>query len=152
MRGDEVLAALPIRGGLLYSLVMTGLVPYLFFDGSARDALTFYQGVFGGDLDLHTFAEFSRSDGPADAIAHGILRGPVEVFAADAGEGEASLALRGILFSLLGTAEPATLEAWFRALSEGGEVADPLQLRPWGAHDGQVVDGFGVRWLIGYED
>ena len=38
------------------------------------------------------------------------------------------------------------------ALAEGGEVIDALQERPWGAHDGQVTDRFGVPWLIGYED
>jgi PhnB protein len=130
---------------------MTGLVPYLHFDGAAREALTFYRDVFGGELELHTFGEFVRDDGPSEAIAHGILKGPVELFGADAGKEQAPLALEGILFSLLGTADSRTLEAWFAALGDGGEVTDALQERPWGAHDGQVTDRFGVRWLIGYE-
>lgn len=130
---------------------MTGLTPYLHFDGTAAAALTAYRDVFGGELVLHTYSDFGRDDGPADRIAHGMLQGPVELFAADAGPGEPSLALTGILFSLLGTAEPAELERWFAALAEGGEVLDPLQLRPWGDHDGQVRDRFGVTWLIGYQ-
>jgi PhnB protein len=80
-----------------------------------------------------------------------MLQGPVELFASDAAPGEPTLELRGILFSLLGTAEPATLEEWFAALAEGGDVLDPLALRPWGDHDGQVRDRFGVAWLIGYQ-
>lgn len=131
---------------------MTRLTPYLSFPGTAREALTFYQDVFGGELVLNTLSDFGRDDGPPDAIAHGMLRGPVELFASDAGDGEPTLRLEGILFSLLGTAEPATLEQWFAALSDGGTDIDPLQLRPWGAHDGQVTDRFGVRWLLGYED
>lgn len=131
---------------------MSRLIPYLHFDGSARDALTFYRDVFGGELQLHTFAEFERTDGPAESVAHGILRGPVELFAADAGAGERALELNGILFSLLGTADPGTLESWFAALAVGGTITDPLQERPWGAHDGQVRDRFGVTWLIGYEE
>ncbi len=131
---------------------MTGLVPYLHFAGDARDALTFYRDVFGGELVLNTLADFGRTDGPADAIAHGMLQGPVELFGADAAQGDAPLALSGILFSLLGTAGPETLTSWFDALSVGGTVLDPLQERPWGAHDGQVTDRFGVTWLIGYED
>ena len=130
--------------------LMTGLTPYLSFDGTARDALEFYRGVFGGELVLATFGEFGRDDGPADHIAHGMLQGPVELFASDAGSGEPTLELRGILFSLLGTAEPAVLEEWFAALADGGDVLDPLALRPWGDHDGQVRDRFGVTWLIGY--
>lgn len=131
---------------------MTGLVPYLSFAGTAREALTHYHGVFGGELTLHTFADFGRSEGAPDAIAHGILQGPVELFGADAAGGDASFAAQGMLFSLLGTADPATLEEWFSALADGGLVIDALQKRPWGAHDGQVTDRFGLTWLVGYED
>lgn len=130
---------------------MTGLTPYLHFDGDARAALTFYRDVFGGDLVVHSFADFGRGDGPADAVAHGMLQGPVELFASDVAGGEEPLALRGILFSLLGAAEPAELERWFAALADGGEVIDALALKPWGDHDGQVRDRFGVTWLIGYQ-
>jgi PhnB protein len=57
----------------------------------------------------------------------------------------------GAAFALLGTADAATLTEWFARLADGGTVLDPLQERPWGAHDGQVVDRYGIRWLIGYE-
>jgi PhnB protein len=40
---------------------------------------------------------------------------------------------------------------WFACLSEGGTVVDDLQRRPWGAYDGQVIDRYGVHWLIGFE-
>ena len=54
---------------------MAGPTPYVHFPGSARVALTFYGEVFGCAVELHTFAEFNRADGPADAIAHGYLAG-----------------------------------------------------------------------------
>ncbi|WP_282837737.1 VOC family protein [Microbacterium flavum] len=130
---------------------MTGLTPYLHFAGDAREALGFYRDVFGGELVLNSFGDFGRTDGPADAVAHGMLQGSVELFASDVAGGEEPLVLRGILFSLLGTAEPVELERWFAALGEGGEVLDPLALKPWGDHDGQVRDRFGVTWLIGYQ-
>ena len=130
---------------------MTRLTPYLSFPGTAREALTFYQEVFGGELVLNTLGDFGRDGGPAEAIAHGMLQGPVELFASDAAAGEPGVRLEGVLFALLGTADPATLEEWFTALSDGGVDIDPLQARPWGDHDGQVTDRFGVRWLIGYQ-
>ena len=130
---------------------MTRLTPYLSFPGTAREALTFYQEVFGGELVLNTLGDFGRDDGPAEAIAHGMLQGPVELFASDAAAGEPGVRLEGVLFALLGTADPATLEEWFTALSDGGVDIDPLQARPWGDHDGQVTDRFGVRWLFGYQ-
>ena len=131
---------------------MTAPTPYLHFDGNARDALTFYAGVFGGTARMHTLAEFDRTDGPADAIAHGYLAdGPIEVFASDATGDEPPFRSEGLMLSLLGTAPSATLREWFDKLSDGGRVVDDLQRRPWGASDGQVVDRFSVHWLIGYE-
>lgn len=131
---------------------MNGPVPYLTFAGNAREALEFYSSVFGGELELHTNEEFSRADGPAEAIAHGGLSsGPVSLFASDAGPGEPSLRLEGVALSLLGTAEPEVLHEWFDRLAGTGTIIDPLGPKPWGAVDGQVLDQYGVRWLIGYE-
>jgi len=124
---------------------------YLHLPGTASEALEFYQGVFGGETSAATFAEFERTDGPASAIAHGTLRGAVDLYVSDAGEQDEPFSARGLMVALLGTAEPTTLRTWFVALSEGGEVLDPLQRRAWGASDGQVRDRYGVRWLVGYE-
>ena len=132
---------------------MTALVPYLHLPGTAREALTFYGTVFGCRVHLHPFVEFGRTDGPADAIAHGYLSdGPVTVFASDVAGDEAPLRTEGIMLSLLGTASASTLRQWFSDLSDGGRVVDDLQVRPWGAFDGQVIDRHGVHWLIGFED
>ena len=132
---------------------MSGLVPYLHFAGQAREALEFYADVFGGKAEMHTFADFGRTDGDAGWIAHGYLVGsPVELNAADAGEGEESLQTAGLMFSLLGTTDSEGLARWFARLGEGGTVVDDLQHREWGATDGQVRDRYGLLWLIGYED
>ena len=107
--------------------------------------------MFGGETRLFTYAEAGRADGPGDAIAHGMLDGPIELAGADAAAGESTVSVNGMFFSLLGAAEPETLAAWFDALAEGGSIIDPLQKRPWGDHDGTLVDRFGVPWLIGYQ-
>ncbi|MGJ6979723.1 VOC family protein [Aestuariimicrobium soli] len=125
---------------------------YVLFPGIAREAMEFYHGLFGGDLVLYTYAEFSRTDGPGDAIAHGLLSGPVTLFGSDAGADEDAFAMTGGMLALLGSSDPATLHRWFDALADGGRVLDPLAKKPWGASDGQVVDRYGLRWLIGYED
>jgi PhnB protein len=126
--------------------------PYLNLPGTAREALTFYGDIFGCDVELNTFADFSRTDGPADAIAHGYLtNGPVALFASDVAGDEKAFQSQGLMFSLLGAAAPAVLRQWFKRLAEGGTVLDDLQRRPWGASDGQVVDRFGLKWLIGFE-
>ena len=131
---------------------MTGPEPYILFPGTAREALSFYGEVFGCAVELHTFAEFNRADGQADAIAHGYLaEGPVGLSGADVSGGELPFRSEGMMLALLGTADPATLRNWFSRLSEGGRVVDELQVRPWGASDGQVIDRYGLHWLIGFE-
>lgn len=131
---------------------MTGLTPYVFFPGNAAEALNFYQSVFGGELVLYTYADAQRTDGPGDAIGHGMLQGVVELFAADAGPTDDAVHIVGAVFSLLGTAESDVLHEWFAKLSEGGTNIDQLQKRPWGDFDGQVTDRYGIRWLIGYQE
>lgn len=130
---------------------MSALQIYVSFPGTARQALGFYADVFGGDLALYTYAEFNRSDGPPDAIAHGELSGVVALAGSDAAAGEKSVRLEGLMLSLLGTAEPPVLHEWFDRLADGGRVVDPLAPKPWGASDGQVIDRHGLHWLIGYE-
>ena len=131
---------------------MTAPTPYVQLPGTAREALTFYGDVFGCAVQLHTLEEFNRTDGPPDAIAHGYLsEGPVSLFAADVTGDEPPVSCRGLMLSLLGTAPPSTLRAWFSRLAEGGRVVDDLRRQPWGASDGQVVDRYGLHWLIGFE-
>jgi PhnB protein len=126
--------------------------PYVLFPGTAREALTFYGDVFGCAVQLHTFAEFNRTDGPADAIAHGgLYGGAVSLSGADVSGDEQPVRTEGLMLALLGTADPPTLRSWFSRLSEGGRVVDDLQKRPWGASDGQVIDRYGLHWLIGFE-
>jgi PhnB protein len=131
---------------------MTAPTPYIHFPGTAREALTFYGDVFGCAVQLHTYSEFNRNDGPEDAVAHGMLvEGPVALFGADVSGKESPVRCEGMMLALLGTAAPKTMRNWFAGLSDGGEVVDDLQTRPWGATDGQVIDRYGLRWLIGFE-
>ena len=136
-----------------YTVTVAGLTPYVHFAGTAREAMTYYSEVFDCSVQLHTFEEFHRDDGPARAIAHsGLVGAPFNLFAADAAGDERPLKCEGIMFSLLGTASSDTLRTWFARLAEGGRVVDELQRRPWGDWDGQVVDRYGLHWLIGFED
>jgi len=97
-------------------------------------------------VQLRTFAELSGTVVPGDAIAHGYLAdGPVALFACD----EAAFRCEGKMLPLLGTAPASTQCKWFSSPADG--VVDDLRMRPWGASDGQVIDRYGLHWLIGFE-
>lgn len=130
---------------------MAAPLVYISFPGTAREALNFYAQIFGGELELYTYQEFGRNDGPPSAIAHGVLSGPVALAGSDAAVGQPAVRIEGLMLSLLGTAEPAILHEWFDQLSRGGTDIDPLAQRSWGDWDGQVTDRYGLCWLIGYQ-
>jgi len=130
---------------------MSGLIPYLLFPGNAAEALSFYRDVFGGELQLFDYAAAGRHDGPGDAVAHGQLSGPVELAGADAGADDDAVQMSGMFLSLLGTADAATLTRWYERLAADGRAITPLEKRPWGDHDGTLVDRYGIRWLIGFQ-
>src|SRR5260370_25843673 len=109
------------------------------------------RSLFGCAVQLHTFAEFNRADGPADAIAHGYLAGgPVALFGADAAGDEPPFRSEGMMLALLGTAAPLTLRHWFSRFREGRRVVGDLPTPPWGASAGQVIDRYGLHWLTGF--
>lgn len=135
-----------------YDRRMTAPTPYLLFPGFAAEALEFYRGIFGGEVRSFTYEQFDRTDGPPSDIAHGQLDGPVTLFASDAGGDEDAVHMVGMYLALLGAADPDTARAWFDALAADGRVIEPLEKRSWGDWDGTLVDRFGVRWLIGFQD
>ena len=72
-------------------------------------------------------------------------------YRADAGPNETPVRVDGLFLALLGTAAPAVRHRWFDRPADAGVIVDPLATKPWGASDGQVIDRFGLAWLVGYE-
>lgn len=126
------------------------VTPYLLLPGTAAEALEFYSGVFGGEVEKRSYDESGRIDGAPDQVAHGLLTGPVRLFVADAGAAEDAATMSGMFFALRGSASAEATTAWFEALAASGRVIEPLRQRPLGDCEGQVIDQFGVRWLLGY--
>ena len=127
------------------------LNPYVQFDGSAREALEFYQGVFGGDLTVSTFGEFGAGHGPDDdnLLMHGQLETPsgFTLMAADTPQGMPYNPGGNITISLSGD-DGDDLRGYFSQLSDGGKVTVPLEKQMWGDEFGQLIDRFGIGWLV----
>ncbi|MCY7404160.1 MAG: VOC family protein [Cryobacterium sp.] len=127
------------------------LNPYLGFRGNAREAMDFYQRVFGGEVTRSTFGESNASDDPADKdkIMHSELTtaSGFSLMASDAPSSMQVATGSSISVSLSGDDE-AELTGYWEKLVEGGSVAMPLSKAPWGDSFGMVTDKFGTAWII----
>ncbi len=126
------------------------LNPYVSFNGDAREAMEFYQSVFGGNLTMNTFGEYGAQDSPdADKIMHAQLeteRG-FTLMASDTPSGMDYTPGNTIAVSLSGD-DGDELRRYWEQLSAGGTVSVPLEKQMWGDEFGMCVDRFGVPWMV----
>jgi PhnB protein len=126
------------------------LNPYLNFNGNARQALEFYETVFGGKLVLNTFAQFGAPDSPdAERIMHGTLETDAGyiIMGADVTSDMEYHAPAGFAMSLSGD-DADVLRGYWEKLSSSGTVTLPMQKQVWGDEFGMCVDQFGVPWMV----
>lgn len=131
------------------------ITPYLQFNGTARAAVEFYRSVLGGELDISTFAEGMGEEADA-AIADNVMHASLYVsrgfhlMASDVPPGMPATGNGTLSLSSSGddAAENAALRGYWDGLAEGGQVAVPLELAPWGDYFGLLTDRFGVTWMV----
>ena len=127
------------------------LNPYIGFKDNAREAMEFYQTVFGGTLELHTFKEYHASQDPSedDKIMHAVLEAEngITFMAADTPNSMEYSAGSNVSMSLSGDDEGA-LRGYYEKLSAGGAIRMPLEAAPWGDTFGMCADRFGIEWMV----
>jgi PhnB protein len=129
----------------------TRLNPYLNFEGDAREAMTFYRDVLGGELDISTFGDYQATDDPAqtDRIMHAQLTTPngLCLMGSDVMDGMDYTPGTNFSVSLSGEDE-AELRGYWDRLADGATITQPLEQAPWGDSFGTLVDRYGVSWLM----
>ncbi|RDE10438.1 VOC family protein [Pelagibacterium lacus] len=127
------------------------ITPYLNFAGDCRAAMTFYQSVFGGELEMtaHKDTPMAEHVPPEmqDQIMHAVLTtGDGVLFASDAPMAQAN-SFSGVYI----TVHPQTVEEaerMFDRLSEGGTVEMALEETFWAKRFGMLHDRWGVKWMF----
>ena len=125
--------------------------PYIHFQGNARAALEAYARIFGGTVEIMTYAE--APDAPAemrgsDLVMHGTLRqGGCNLMASDFPPGMAGDPQQAVSISHEAASE-AKARRVFDALTEGGAVIMPFAPTFWSDGFGMVKDRFGTHWMI----
>jgi len=126
------------------------LNPYLGFPGTTKEAMEFYQSVFGGTLTINTFGEYGEQD---PALAGKVMHARLDtdrgftLMASDPPPGMDVQAGNNISVSLSGD-DADELRGYWEKLSADGNVAMPLEKQMWGDTFGMCTDKFGLPWMV----
>jgi PhnB protein len=127
------------------------LNPYISFRDNARQALEFYQDVFGGKLNVNTFGQYGDPNAPGgDNVMHGQLDtdNGFTLMAADTPPGmDLNEGAGNMTISLSGDDEQE-LRGYWDKLSDSGTVTMPFEKQMWGDLFGMCTDKFGVPWMV----
>lgn len=136
---------------------------HLNFPGTARAALDFYGGVFGGRVQITTYAEVGMPpEAPgADKVVFGQVLadngfrvmaydvpGRTEPFTGTTTrEQGATVTDRPFFLSVRGETLDEVAGYW-AALAEGATIIEPLAASAWSPGFGMLTDRFAVTWSI----
>ncbi|WP_216647577.1 VOC family protein [Bacillus sp. THAF10] len=128
-------------------------VPYLAFNGNARQALEFYKEVFEGEITsimLFGEADFPTPPEAAELVMHARFeKGNMQLMASDTFPGQ-TVEVGSNVSLMLEMESEEQIDTLYAKLSENGKVLMELQDTFWNAKFGSVQDQFGVKWDLNY--
>lgn len=136
---------------------MKSVNPYLNFNGQTEEAFTFYQSIFGGELEISRYGDLDDNMGATGndlnlvANASLPLTADIKLFGSDILDfmGQKLEAGNNFYINLETESEEET-EQLFNKLADGGEVEMPLEHTGWAEKFGIVKDQFGTQWMVYY--
>jgi PhnB protein len=129
--------------------------PYLFFEGRCEEAIEFYRGALGAEVEMLMHFKDSPEPpqpgmippGAENKVMHACFRvGDTRVIASD-GRCGGKPSFQGFSLSLT-VANDTEAERLFAALSDRGQVQQPLIKTFFSSRFGMVADRFGVPWMV----
>ena len=129
--------------------------PYLTFDGRCEEAIEFYKGAVGAQVQMMMRMSEAPEPPPPGAMPAGTERkimhaaiqiGESVVMASD-GYCSGQAKFEGFSLSAM-VADSAEAERVYAALSSGGETTMPLTKTFFSPAFGMLKDKFGVAWMV----
>jgi PhnB protein len=131
--------------------------PYLHFPGNAREAMTFYKSLFGGEFTiLSTYGEIAGGEKlpreEQQKLMHvSLVIGNITLMATDLIKAMGNDLVVGNNYHIcLHTESEAELERLFAGLTEKGTVEMPPNKTFWGAYFAMCKDQFGMQWMLSF--
>ena len=133
--------------------------PYLNFDGTAEEAMRFYQSVLGGEFDgpIGYFGEIPGMEIPENEknrVMHASLRinDQVKIMASDTSPSMGHQWIKGNHnYISIDAPSKAEGERYFKELSKEGRIEMDYQKTFWGAYFASFEDRFGISWMVNYD-
>ncbi len=135
---------------------MTRINVYIGFNGKCREAMTFYKECLGGELELQTVAgspiENHCPVEMKDHIMHSSLtrNGVLMLMGTDMTAPGGYVNENSVACNLNCSSEEE-INTFYKLLSEGGHIIDPLGVKFWGAIFGVFTDKFGIGWMLHFD-
>ncbi|HEV8080322.1 MAG TPA: glyoxalase/bleomycin resistance/extradiol dioxygenase family protein [Chitinophagaceae bacterium] len=130
------------------------LSPYIFFPGTAEEALHFYSDIFGGtisDINRYEGSPLENITDDKQKIMHASVSfGNSLIMVCDATHDKMPPQGSNIQLFLEFTNVKEMNERFIK-IAEGGKVTMELQDMFWGARFGMLTDKFGVNWMFNCE-
>lgn len=126
--------------------------PYLHFGENCKEAMQYYQSVFGGKLEIMPIGESpAKEHFPVEIhnqILHAsLINGDFHLLASDmCGQGDLNQG-NSVQMSLTCSSKEEIVML-YQQLSEGGKIIQSLEKQFWGSLFAMVIDKFGVRWML----
>lgn len=125
---------------------------YLSFEGRTQEAIDFYKGALGAQVDviLHfrdAPPEMQANMPNKDKVMHAAFRiGDTQIMASD-GQCSGKAVFSGVTLTL-NAASNGEAEKMFKALGQGGKVGMAMSETFFAHRFGTVTDKFGVNWMV----
>jgi PhnB protein len=132
---------------------MPQIQPYFGFRGHTKEAMSFYQHCFGGELNIMLVSQSgAAAEMPPemqDSVMHSSLTtNSFTLLAsdvADAHEGGQSVSL------MVQCESEEEINGIFERLSDGANVTQPLMDSFWNSRFGNLTDKYGLNWMFNWE-
>ncbi len=122
---------------------MKSIVPHLWFDNKAREAATFYAGLFDTSGITASAVFRNTPSGDTEVIRFNLAGQPFEAISAGP-----YFAFNPSISLMVSLESAEKVDALWRALSEGGTALMPLDEYPFGPRYGWIQDRYGLSWQL----
>jgi PhnB protein len=132
---------------------MTQIFPYARFTGNCKEAMTYYQQVFGGKLEMQIVGESPMADQWPDFFQQSVLHATLvsENFTIVGGDiitdGNEHTTDSHLMVFSISCSDEQELHRLFDLLSDGGQAVKPLH-KFFAGTIGVAIDRFGKEWMF----